>query len=153
MQFQPKTEKEILEESLIPPGCYGFEVIKAEAKKSKAGNDMIELKLKVFEDADHGVFVTDYLMEAMAFKLLHFCSETGLMANYSAGKLTADMCIGKTGWVQTKHSKPNGDYAIKNEVKDYGQPKDKKAQPQESRLVSPASASSAPSEDDSDIPF
>ncbi len=36
MQFTPKTEKQLAEESLLPAGVYDFEVLKAEDAVSKS---------------------------------------------------------------------------------------------------------------------
>jgi hypothetical protein len=130
MKFTPKTEQQLAEENLLTPGIYPFDVLEAHPKVSKAAQaagqtepNMIELKLKVYEDADRGVFVTDYLMEAMAFKLRHFCEEVGLLDQYNKGTLTADMCAGRSGHAKIGPSKPNGDFKPKDEVKDYGRPK------------------------------
>lgn len=147
MKFTPKTEQQIAEENLLPPGVYPFDVLEAHPKVSQAAKDrgetepnMIELKLKVYENADRGVFVTDYLMEAMAFKLRHFCEEVGLLDQYNKGQLTADMCAGRSGHAKIGPSKPKGDFKPKDEVKDYGQPKT--AQKQASRVLVNASAES-----------
>lgn len=135
MKFTPKTEEQIAEENLLEPGYYPFEVLEAHSKASKAAAargetepNMIHLKLRVFEDADRGVFVDDYLMEAMAYKLRHFCAEVGLMDAYNQGRLTADMCAGKSGMAKIGPSKPQEGYKPKDEVKDYGEPKKKQAQ-------------------------
>jgi hypothetical protein len=119
MRFTPKTEQEIQQALLLPDGEYDFEVISALDKQSKSGNDMIELKLRVFHEQSER-FITDYLMEAMAFKLRHFCGAAGLMDEYESGALAAGMCVGKAGRVKLIIQKDKtGAYPDKNSVRDY----------------------------------
>lgn len=121
MKFQPKTDQQIATENCLTPGQYDFEVIAATDKKSQKGNDMIELKLKVYPNDDSGArTIFDYLLEQMAFKLRHFAYAVGLGETYERGELTAAMCSGHSGKValrigQDKEKK----YPPKNEVVDY----------------------------------
>ena len=56
---------------LLDEGCYSFEVFKAEDKKSKAGNDMIELTLHVYDGKGGAkVFVYDWLTSAFKKKVI-----------------------------------------------------------------------------------
>lgn len=120
MKFQPKTEKEISEERLLPEGQYGFEVSTAEDKISKAGNEMLEVTLKVFKSDGGFILVTDYLMESIAYKLRHAADACGLLHEYDSGVLVADNFVGKTGELKLKIQKDkNGVYADKNVVADY----------------------------------
>ena len=153
MKFTPKTEEQLAEENLIPNGVYDFEVLEAHPKVSKAAKqrgetepNMIHLKLKVYEDVDHGVFIDDYLMEQMAFKLRHFCEETGLIEVYNTGQLSADMCAGRAGKCKIGKGNPQEGYLPKNEVKDYGDPKENKKQPQAAKvtIAEPSSDSTDP---------
>lgn len=117
MQFASKTEQQIQEESLIPAGEYDFTVQEAVEKKSKAGNDMIQIDMDVYV-GDRSRPMKDWLMESMAYKLRHFCYGVGLSAKYDAGTLTAQDCVGKSGKVKIVQ-KQNGDYGLQNNVKDY----------------------------------
>lgn len=118
MKFQPKTEKELNEERLLPEGDYPFEISAAEAKKSKKGNDMMVLTVRVYKPDGKFLLVTDYLMEALLYKLLHCCQACGLEDQYNKGELSPEMFIGKTGMLKLKID-PEGDYPAKNSVKDY----------------------------------
>lgn len=130
MRIQPKSQEQIDLEGLIEPGVYDFELIKAEDKVSKKGNEMIKATLKVFH-GDTSSLVDDYLMEAMMGKLLHFCNEVGLSDLYQAGELHAADCVGKCGKVKIvvepeKTIEQDGEsktFAAKNSVKDYGEGK------------------------------
>ncbi len=128
MQFKPKTQEEIMFESnaisLIMPGIYSFEVVEATNKLSKAGNEMIELKLKVWDDNGRERIIFDYLLESMAHKLKHFCESAGLLDKYEMGNIDEMDCMGKSGLVdiiiQKGNKKPDGSmYADRNSVKDY----------------------------------
>jgi hypothetical protein len=117
MKFQPKSADDIKRESLIEPGEYDFEVLSAEDKVSKSGNEMIAVKLAVYVDgkARHA---KDWLMEKMAFKLRHFCEATGLLAKYEAGDFTAADCQGRAGKVRIV-IQDNPEFGPQNVVKDY----------------------------------
>lgn len=121
MKFKAKSEEEITRESLFEKGVYSFEVIKAENKVSKSGNDMIKVQLLVFSNNSESTkTVYDYLMEAMAFKLRHFCKATGLIEKYEQETLDAEDCEGKTGkcYLGIEEDK-TGEYLPRNSVKDY----------------------------------
>jgi hypothetical protein len=154
MRFTAKTEEQLQEENLLPLGWYDFEVLEAHHKISKAAQargetepNMIHLKLRVYETPERGVFVDDYLLEEMAFKLLHFCSETGLMAAYSSGQLTPEMCVGKAGRVKIGPSKPKGTFKAKDEVKDYGEKESASPQKQAGKISSTPPPASQPEDD------
>jgi len=151
MNFQPKTEKQLAEENLIPKGVYPFEVSKAEAKRSKKGNDMIEVEHRVFMPDGSERMLRDWLMAAIGFKLFHFCAYTGLSTQYDAGTLTSHDCVGKSGFLEVaiKEDK-TGQYPPQNSVKDYCRPAFKKGatpQPTDAQLANQVPASGEASED------
>jgi hypothetical protein len=124
MRFNPKTEEEVQSMNLLEPGTYQFQVIDASNEKSKSGNDMIKLTLNVWGKDGSSHHIYDYLLEALAYKLRHFCSNTGLISRYERGELTAEDCLGKEGAVkieiQEGKLKENGErYPSNNKVKDY----------------------------------
>ncbi len=121
MKYQPKTEKQIIEEGLAPAGIYSFEVYEAADKTSKTGNDMIELKLRLFdhEGTSRGM-VTDYLLEKLAYKLRHAAVACGLEDVYNNGELTATDFKDKMGEVKIRiQEDKEGKYPAKNVVADY----------------------------------
>lgn len=125
MRFTPKTENEIQAENLFPDGDYDFEVVEAKDGQSKRGSDMITINMKVYGPNGRTQFVRDYLLEAMAYKLRHFCEATGLLADYDAGTLTDGKVMGRTGRVKLvtesgrKNPTTGADYPARNAVKDY----------------------------------
>ena len=126
MKYQPKSEKQITEENLLPIGIYSFEVYEAADKISKAGNDMIELKLRLFDDEGNSRgMVTDYLLESISYKLRHAAVSCGLEATYSNGELVASDFVNKTGEVKIRiQEDKNGQFAARNVVADYVVKKD-----------------------------
>lgn len=120
MNFAPKTEKQLVEERLIPAGNYPFEVIGAEAKPSKAGNEMIEMEVRLFMPDGSSRGLKDWLTEKMAFKLFHFCAYTGLSQKYEAGTLTSHDCVGRTGYAKIViQADKQGVYPDRNSIADY----------------------------------
>lgn len=113
------TEDELARALLLEPGVYPFEVIAASEDISKAGNEMIKIKMNVFGPDDQQVHVYDYLMEKLQYKLRHFCEATGLLEKYEAGTLSELDCEGKAGFVKIKVDPANGSYSAKNSVQDY----------------------------------
>jgi hypothetical protein len=120
MKFTPKSDKEIEEDGLLPKGTYDYEIIEATDKTSKSGNDMIELKLLFFHGESGSRTIRDYLLEAMAGKLKHFCVSHRLIREYDNGTLRAEACVGLSGRALVGIEKDkSGKYPDKNTVLDY----------------------------------
>lgn len=120
MKFTPKSEKELKEANLIEPGIYDFEVMTAINKKSKSGDDMIELRLKVWDKDGKERTIFDFLTEKMLHKVKHFSDVAKLSDKYESGNLDAFDCIGKSGKAKIGIQKDKtGEYPDKNTVKDY----------------------------------
>ncbi len=151
MKFTPKTDKELAEERLLPEGQYGFEISGGVDKTSKAGNEMIELTVRVFKEDGTFLLVTDYLMEVILYKVSHAAKVCGLEDKYNAGTLEAGDFIGKTGQLKLGIQKDkNGQYPDKNVVKDYVVPKDG----EESAPPKGSNAAAAKKDDlEDEIPF
>lgn len=120
MQFTPKTEKQIQEERCIPEGEYDFECMAAEDKRSKNGNDMIEVTLHVFREDGSHLVLSDYLLgtDKMAWKLRHFCDSCGILDLYDAGELNAFHCRDVAGRCKVV-VQDDPQYGIQNKIKDY----------------------------------
>lgn len=123
MKYQPITSEEAKQAQfkLLEPGVYDFEIISAQDKTSKSGNEMIELKLKVFDSNGNSSHVFDYLLpEKMAYKFRHCCEAIEIIDKYEGGELVADDFIGGTGEVKIKIDKnKDANYPDKNAVVDY----------------------------------
>jgi hypothetical protein len=126
MQFKPKTEKEIAEENLWPLDFYQVEVVGAEDSVSRASNnEMIALELKAYNDSGQFIFVKDYLLEKLAFKLRHAAEAFGLLTEYGSGVLQASDFYDETKPVKRATAKIGiqkdkaGKYPDKNVIMDY----------------------------------
>ncbi len=122
MRFEPKTEKEVAVDGLLPLGDYDFEVAHAEEKQSGAGNDMIALRLRVYDNEGQFRTVFDYLVgtDGAAYKVRHFAYSVGLGAQYEKGELRADDLEGRTGKAKVCIKKDKSkQYPDKNAIADY----------------------------------
>lgn len=124
MKFTPKTDDELNSMNLIQEGNYNFEVLEAKSQLSKSGNEMIKVKLGLWDNNGVMRVMFDYLLEAMAHKLHHFCDSTGLREKYNSGELNDTDCLSKTGTVHIviekgKEKPEGGNYPDRNSVKDY----------------------------------
>ena len=124
--FTPMSEEEIQSMNLIPEGIYDFEVLKANQKVSKSGNEMIEMQLKVWDKEGKTHLIYDYLVSTqnMTYKIKHFCDTVGLEKEYLAGTFNVEACEGLDGkahiLIQNGQKNPAGGfYPNKNAVKDY----------------------------------
>lgn len=146
MRFNPLSEDELASQSLLEPGIYPFEVMAASEEISKAGNEMIKIKINVFGPNGKQIHIYDYLIEKLQFKLRHFCEATGLLAKYESGKLSELDCEGKSGMVKIKIDAANGQYLAKNAVHDY-------VKPVNPEPVKPEPRNIPKDEFDDDVPF
>jgi hypothetical protein len=130
MRVTPRTEAQLQTINLLPQGIYDFMVVGVSDKPSKAGNEMITLTLKVWDETGKEHEIKDYLLDALAYKVRHFAEATGLLDKYNAGNIDHNDCMGKTGRVeiiiQEGQLKDDGSrHANRNSVKDYILSKDK----------------------------
>lgn len=122
--YTPHTEEEIAKMGLLEKGDYPFEVVTASEGFSKASNKfMYKLEVLIFGDSGDRK-ITDFIVPGSNFgdkKLFNFCKGAGLMPQYQAGTLTADLMVGRQGWarVDVEAGGPNpkgGNYPDKNKV-------------------------------------
>lgn len=126
MKFTPKTEEEV--SNLLPEGEYMLVVTEAEDRVSKSGAEMIYLKLETVDEDPFSKIIFDYLLEAMAYKLRHFCEATGLLPKYDEGSLVAADCIGRKVLAKVFIDSKDPAYAPKNAIRDYVIDKTKRAE-------------------------
>jgi hypothetical protein len=137
VRFTPKTEAQIKSEegarNLWPRGVYDFEVMDASDEVSSKGNEMIKLRLKVYDQAGNTQTVWDYLLEQIMGKFAHACEAMGLTTQFDSGNVEAADFEGKSGQVVLYVQKGQNGYPDKNSVADY-------VRPQETNHVVKASA-------------
>lgn len=125
MQFEPKSREALAESNLIPKGTYDCECVKAEETRSKKGNDMLVLNLKVWMEDGSTRYTTDYIVpntDMGLTKLLSWCDATGLFEQYQAGDLDAGMCHGKACLVSMVQQKDKQSGELRNNVREYKLP-------------------------------
>jgi len=116
MNFQPKTEQEIIDSKLLKKGVYEFEVEQATEKTSKAGHSMFEVRLKL---NGSGRVLTDYLLPEVPEKFRHAAAACGLLAQYESGSLSDSDLQGKRGKLKLGIEKGKNGYPPRNKVEDY----------------------------------
>jgi hypothetical protein len=116
MRVTPKTDEEL--NPLLMPGEYDAEVYQAEEKVSQKGNEMIEIRLKVYHDGGTPILLRDWLLDSVPEKLKRFCEAAGLIDLYEAGELTAEGCCGASVRVKLK-IKNDPQYGDQNSIGGY----------------------------------
>lgn len=122
MKVTPKTEAQIAEASLIADGEYVYSVIGAVDQTSKSGNAMTKLSVQIFDnEGEPATRIWDYLVDtdATAYKVRHFADSAGLLGEYEAGDLPAELMIGATGRCKVGTQPAQNGYPAKNVIKDY----------------------------------
>lgn len=158
MRFTPKSEQQLAEENMLPAGTIcDFEVVDAENATSKAGNDMIKLRIKAWAPDGSVKMLDDYLVSNVLFKVLGFAKATGKRDIYDSGDFQAGDCLNATGRLKIGVQPASGDFAAKNTVAGYIDPNAKTRDappsgPPPARPRQPAMASTGREIDD-DIPF
>jgi len=141
--FTPEDPRKLAAIGLLLPGEYDFEVIGAENARSKAGNEMLKVKLTIF-NGDRKSTLFDYLVfsENGMNKVYGFCLATGIEEKYHNGELNVNDVLNRCGKVFVKIDDKDPDYEPKNAVGRYVKPKIKR------ETIEPSKP-----EGDSDIPF
>jgi len=119
-------ELEALQNSdLLPKGEYEFSVLEIAEKFSKAGNEMLEVKLHL-SSGNETRTIRDWIvmMDSMAFKFKHFCEALGFLKEYEKGEIDLKALIGRHGKllldIQQGNPRPTGGYfPDRNFVQDY----------------------------------
>lgn len=136
MQFKPKSEKDLAADGLWPNQIVDFEVLEAEDTESRAGDPMVKMKIKVFNEQGGTRTVYEYLLgtEKMQWKVRAFCAATGLLDQYETGVLEAVEMEGRTGKAKLIiQEDKTGQYGDKNAIGAYvAQAEKPKAAPQRS---------------------
>jgi hypothetical protein len=132
MKFKPQTEEEaaLAERRPLPAGIYDAEVLLAEETRSKAGNDMLKIKLAVYRPNGGQEWVWDYITDT-SYRLGQLMTVCGLSDQYQKGEVHPDELEGKSFKVTLKVDPARGEYSARNSVGRYGLAKPKPATPAE----------------------
>lgn len=164
MRYNPKSEAELASDGLWPESIVDFEVMEAEDTTSRAGSDMVKLKVKVFNDQGASRTVYEYLVgiDSMQWKIRAFCAAVGLLEQYETGELDAVDMEGRTGKCKLIIQKDkSGSFPDKNAIGAYiAQAEKPKAAPRRAGIAQPAerrqparAAGGGVGIDDDSIPF
>jgi len=109
--------------------------------------------VRVFREDGTFILVSDYLLESMAFKLLHASETCGLSDKYENGELCGADFVGKTGTVKIGTQEAKGDWPAKSVIKDYVVDKDDDAPAKKKKAAKKTKAAEELDELEDEIPF
>ena len=143
MKFRPQTEEEASASTrkVLPAGIYDAEVLLAEETRSKAGNDMMKIKLAVYRPNGGQEWVWDYITDT-SYRLGQLMTACGLSEQYLKGEVHPDELEGKSFKVTLKIDPARGEYSERNSVGRYG-----------TATPKPTTSAEASTEAEDDIPF
>jgi len=108
------------QDALIPDGKYKFRVRDAREKRSQAGNDMLNLKLTLLVNGREVQYWDSLiLMPKMFWKFEHFCETAGLKDKLEAGRIMAQDCLNREGWIEITQKVDSQTGVLANQTKDY----------------------------------
>lgn len=121
MNYDPSKAKE---NTVIPKGWYGFEIVNAEETVSKKGFPMIKVTYQIWEGSNKRTVFTYYLLEHPDEETLginlgqleNLCKAVGLHQEFKDVKLEDYMLKGKSGQAYVIISKGSGGYGPSNSV-------------------------------------
>ena len=130
MKFKPQSEEEAAsaERRPLPAGIYDAEVLEVVETRSKAGNDMLKIKLGVFRPQGGHDWIYDYITDT-SYRLGQLMSACGLSEQYQKGEVHPDELEGKSFKVTLKIDPARGEYSERNSVGRYGTATPKPATP------------------------
>lgn len=114
-------------DALIKEGRYKYRVLDAREKRSQNGNDMLNLKLGLTIGERQLIFWDSLiLIPKMFWKVEHFCQSCGMPEKIDEGRLMAQDCLGKEGYIDIIQKANTETGEIENKAKDYVKPEDLK---------------------------
>jgi hypothetical protein len=121
MKFKPQTEEQAASAERRPlrAGIYDAEVLEVVETRSKAGNDMLKLKLGVFRPNGGQDWVYDYITDT-SYRLGQLMTACDMSEQYLKGEVDADEILGKCFKVTLKIDPARGEYSERNSVGRYG---------------------------------
>ena len=127
MRFQPLSKEELdKQKGLLNPGDADFEIMSAEETKSKAGNPMLKLQLRVWDSNSKEGVVFDYLTPNAQWKIRNFLESIDKLRLYGQGEVNPmDLEYSSGKCVLYIHKDKSGQYGDTIKVKDYFFPKDR----------------------------
>lgn len=108
-------------EEPFKPGEYDFTIQEAAETTSQAGNDMLKLKLHVFNRDGEKRTVFDYILSSQAgqWKARHMMESIGMTRQYEAGDIDPIEISERTGRLKLGIAPATAQYPAQNKVQDY----------------------------------
>lgn len=98
MKFTPLTEAELLRQTMqIQEGPVDFCIQEANEKISSAGNNMIEMKLKVYDSEGIQALIFDYITPHSQWRIKQLLESVGYADVYEKGEVPANFLVGLNG--------------------------------------------------------
>lgn len=120
--------QQMREDALLKEGRYKFTVLDAREKRSSAGNDMLNLKLSLEVNGRRIVFFDSLILTPKMFwKVEHFCKAVGMAEKIDEGRLMAQDCSNKEGYVDIIQRSNPQTGELENQAKDYIKPEEAEA--------------------------
>lgn len=131
--------------NLMPDGEYDAEIADAEEARSKNGNDMMKLTVRVFPGGGPRLLFDYAVVPSTLYKLKQLAGAVGLADKFAKGELQPEDIKGKSVRVTIGTEPAKNGFEPKNKVTRY--------LPQEAGHVAPPAASRRAPVADDDIPF
>lgn len=150
MRFTPITEEQAKaqESGVWPDDLYDYEVAECTEETSRNGNEMLHLKVWIFDKSGKRKMLHDYLVSSAAWKIRQFAASSGLLDAFETGNLMEGEIVGRTGVCEVGIEPANGQWPEKNKIKTWCPKEPRKASaPVDRRTKHPAGAI------DDEIPF
>lgn len=123
MKHQAMTEEEISKSGLMQEGVYDFTIVEANEYVNDKGNEVMKLKLNVFDTDGSARVILDWVTPSYPKKFKHLHDACGLLDLYNARETKPENLIEKSGKLQIGIGDPytdkNGEERINNTVLDY----------------------------------
>jgi hypothetical protein len=119
MRFEAKSQQELNESRLLPKGDYDFEIVDAWETHSTAGNEMIELEVRISDGNGLSRKLADYLVPKRPEKLRHCAAACGVLDRYEAGEVSESDFKGKRGRLKLGVERAKRGFPPRNIIQDY----------------------------------
>lgn len=120
--------RQMREDALLREGRYKFRVLQGREKRSGKGTDMMILKLALdVNGRDYQFWCTLLFMPKMFWLVEHFCQATGMPEKIEEGRLMAQDCDGREGYLDIAHRTNKETGEVEDYVKDFVKPENLEA--------------------------
>src|ERR1700723_654556 len=117
--------KQMREDALVAKGRYRYRVLIGREKRTSSGNDMMSLKLHVYVNERPNLMWANLLFIPKMFWFVeHFCKSCGMPEKIEEGRLMAQDCDNREGYLDVDHRVNKDTGEVEAFVKDFVKPED-----------------------------